>query len=91
MLWASKFLKKINKNYEIIYIDDGSTDNSVKKLNTVKKKLNLKVRIYKNQSNKGSAYSLKKGIKLCKKDFLIIQMVDRCYKLDEFIKYKKNL
>ena len=91
LLWASKFLKKISKNYEIVYIDDGSTDDSVQRVKIIKKKLNLKIKVYKNQSNKGSAYSLKKGIRLCKKDFLIIQMVDRCYNLNNFLKYKKKV
>ena len=31
-------IKKINKDYEIIFIDDGSTDNSFKKIVELKKK-----------------------------------------------------
>ena len=89
--WAKTFLSKITDNYEIIYIDDGSTDDTIIKLNSYKKKNKINIKIYKNKINKGSAYSLKKGIKLCKKKFLIIQMVDRCYVLDNFLKKKEKL
>ncbi len=37
--WAKTFLSKITDNYEIIYIDDGSTDDTISKINNYKKKI----------------------------------------------------
>jgi len=86
-LWAKKFATKITSNYEIIYIDDGSTDNSLTILKKIKNK-NRKIKIIFNKKNFGPYYNLKIGIKNAKKKYTIIQMVDLCYNLKNFIKYK---
>ncbi len=52
---------KNNYNFEIIFIDDCSNDNSYKILNQYKDKYQL--RIYRNKKNLGQSYSIYKGVK----------------------------
>ena len=65
-----KFLKII---YEIILIDDGSIDNTFKKLKFIKKK-NRFIKIIKNKKNKGKSFSVIKGIK--KSKYSNVVMID---------------
>lgn len=65
-------LKKvlINQNYEIIFIDDGSTDNSFNILSSINKKDN-KVKVIKFRKNFGKASALQAGFKLSKGDIIL--------------------
>ena len=66
----TKKLKKIKKlNYELILIDDGSTDNTNKIINSLKKK---NIRLVKNAKNLGKSTSLIKGIKFAKFNKIIL-------------------
>ena len=57
-----------NKSVEIIFIDDGSTDESV----NLVKQMNIKnLKIYKNKINRGIGYSSKKAVELCKGEYFI--------------------
>lgn len=51
------------KNYEIIFIDDCSVDNSYKILEELKNNSNLKISLIKNRINSGVSYSRNIGIK----------------------------
>ena len=88
--WANKYAKKFSSDYEIIFIDDGSTDKSYETLINLKKK-NKKLKIYKNKTNMGTAYCFKKGFKLASKNFVLNQMADLCYDVKLFTKYKNKL
>ncbi len=57
-----------NKTTEIIFIDDGSTDDSVKLVKQMKIK-NLK--IFKNDKNKGIGFSSRKAVDLCRGKYFI--------------------
>lgn len=48
------FKQKTNRKFEVIVVDNNSTDNTAKKANEYKKKLNLKV-IFEKQKGRGSA------------------------------------
>jgi len=63
-------LKEIYKNYEIILINDASTDNTYDVLKNIHKK-NNKVKIINNIRNLGQSYSLLKGIKESKYDTIM--------------------
>lgn len=55
------------KDYEIIVVDDGSKDNSLKIINTFKKD----IKIISNNKNKGLPYSLNVGIKSSKSKYVV--------------------
>ena len=86
-----KALKHLKiKNFEIIFIDDCSTDKTYiyAKLMANKKKYNLKV--YKNSKNLGWGGAVKRGIKLSKQKYIVWipgdngfyykQYIKKCYK-----------
>ena len=64
------YLKEIYNDYEIILINDASTDNTYDVLKIISKK-NNKVRIINNIKNLGQSYSLIKAIKDSKYDTII--------------------
>ena len=66
-------LNKKIKNYEIIFINDGSTDNSHK---IIKKIKNSKIKYIKNNVNRGLGYSLLKGVKISKKKYVLLVTTD---------------
>ena len=81
---AIKFLKL--KNFEIIFVDDCSTDNTLiiaKNINT-KKKLNIK--IIHNKENLGWGGTVKKGIKSAKKKFVVWVPGDNGFNFKQYVK-----
>ena len=63
-----KLVKKKKIKYELIFIDDGSSDNSVKILKT---NIKTKFKLIVNNRNKGLGYSLKKGMKNALSNYVI--------------------
>ncbi len=68
-------IKKINKDYEIIYIDDGSTDNSFKKIVELKKKYPAIIAI-RFRRNFGKSAALSAGFQRAKGDVIITMDAD---------------
>ena len=71
--------KKLNfiKDIEYIFVDDGSTDNSIKKINDFfKNKKNFNFKFLKIKTNTGKGYALKKGVIKAKKDWILTLDVD---------------
>jgi len=87
-----EILKKIKDNqsnlfkYEIIVIDDGSTDQSRKLLENNK---NLYDKLLINESNRGKGFSIKKGISNASGAYIIFQDADLEYNPDDFKKFEK--
>ena len=75
-----EILKKINSiknlDYEIIIIDDGSTDETV---NFLKLNSNLYTKLLLNNKNFGKGYSVNKGIQEANNEIIIIQDADLEY------------
>lgn len=65
----------LGKPYEIIFIDDGSTDNSYNTAKNLSKK-DEKIRIIKLRANFGKSYALDKGFELAKGEIIVILDAD---------------
>lgn len=65
-----KVLTKLDKTYEIIFVDDGSTDNSLAKLQALVKK-DKSVRIFSFRRNQGKAEALTLGFQKAKGDYIV--------------------
>ena len=63
--------------YEIIVVDDGSTDNTLKILKNIKKQINFKIISYKN--NRGKGYASRIGLKHATGEIVIFQDADLEY------------
>jgi len=68
-------LRKINKDYELIFVDDGSTDSSFKILESLQKK-NKNTKVIKFRSNFGQTAALNVGFKYAKSPVLVTMDAD---------------
>ena len=87
-----QILKKISKNstdkvkYEIIVVDDGSTDQTKKLLDDNKNLYNI---LLVNDANKGKGYSVKRGIESSSGSHIIFQDADLEYNPADYKKFEK--
>ena len=63
-------LSKLDKSYEIIFVDDGSTDSSLEILQKIASK-NEKVKVYSFRKHQGKAEMLTYGFKMAKGDYIV--------------------
>lgn len=85
-------LNQTYKNYELIIVDDHSTDNSYEILKEYKGK-NKKIRIFRNNKNKGVSETAKKAISLAKGDYIARMDADDIAilnRLEKQIRYLEN-
>ena len=76
LIILDKKLKAIkNINYEIITVDDGSSDNTFFELKSAKQKLS-KIKILKNSKNFGKGYTVREGVKRVKNNTQHIVIMD---------------
>lgn len=66
------------KDIEIVFIDDGSTDNSTKLIKKFIEK-DTRIVLYQNEGNKGALYSKTKGVLLSKGKYILILDQDDIY------------
>ena len=86
-----KSLKNLNiKNYEIIFIDDGSKDNTLNLIKKIKK-INNKVNIFVNKKKYGISYNFKKGLKNSKGKYFILIPSDNSHRSSQIIKIFKYI
>ena len=78
----NSIINQTHKEWKIIAINDGSTDNSAQILKKFKKKLGKKMILLNNKKNKGIAYSLNKGLSLIETKFFGRQDSDDISKND---------
>ena len=79
-------IKKTGYSFQVVVVNDGSTDSSEKILNDNK---NLIDKLITNEKNKGKGYSVKKGLEHSEGKYIIFQDADLEYDPNEFIKFFK--
>ena len=85
------FNHKHLKNAHYIFVNDGSSDNSLKLLKYFKtnnKKLNIQIYSYKKPCK---GYALKKGIQISKTNWLLTLDVDLSVDLNQILRWKKKI
>jgi len=90
-----KFLKKnIFNSLEIIFVDDGSQDDSLKKIdnfiNNYKKKKKVKILRLKSKSNLGKGSALKLGVNKSTKEWILTIDIDMSVKLTQINNWIKK-
>lgn len=68
--------------HEIILVDDASIDRTYEKevlIRTQNRKESNNIRLFKNKINRGKGFSIRKGIRRCTGDIIIIQDADKEY------------
>lgn len=85
-LWiVYKYLKKKKFKYEVILVDDGSTDKTLDKLKKLSKKFNFKLITY--YDNKGKGYAVKTGMLQAKGRYKLFADIDLSTPVDEMEKF----
>lgn len=80
-----KYLKKKKFKYEIILVNDGSTDKTLDKLKDLAKKYNFKLITY--NDNKGKGYAIKTGMLQAKGRYKLFADIDLSTPVDEMEKF----
>jgi len=75
---AGAFLAALTDDYELILIDDGSTDRTWE-IATDSQRARPWLKPYRNERNRGSGYNTKRAISLATKDYVFWQTVDWAY------------
>lgn len=89
---ASQLLESTVEDYEIILIDDGSTDRTYEIAEAFREK-NPCLNIFKNERNLNVGISSQRAIQRASKEYLFWQTIDWCYdvsNLREFLEYLKQ-
>lgn len=83
---AISTLEEITDDYEIILVNDGSNEATLKVLNFIEKNFSDKARVVHHEKNRGYGGALKTGISECKKDFIFYTDSDAQYDIRELKK-----
>ena len=84
------YLDQGNADYEIIIVDDGSTDNTQLKVEEIKSK-NSRIRILQNTKNKGKGFSVKKGVLAAQGEYILFCDADGSTPISELDKLLTKL
>jgi glycosyltransferase involved in cell wall biosynthesis len=93
-LAVKSILNQSFKNWTLLILDDGSTDNSLQKINNLSDE---RIKIFKNKINKGISYRLNQGIKLSSTKYIArmdsddISFPDRLEKQFNFLEKNKDI
>lgn len=77
-------------SYELIFVDDGSTDSTRAKIKSqISKIKNLRLIEY--QTNQGKGYAVKKGVLAAKSQYILFTDVDLSVPIEEISKFLKGI
>lgn len=76
------------KQIDYIVIDDGSTDNSLKKITGIKSR---KIKLIRHKKNKGKGVAVQSGLKIATGDYIVIQDADLEYNPKDILKLIKPI
>ena len=79
---VDSLLKQTYQNFDVIFIDDASKDNTVKKLENIVLNCNLNIKIIKNEENSGPAKSRNRGILSATTEYITFCDADDSYEPD---------
>lgn len=88
--WIEKVMKENNYTYEIIMVDDGSTDNSWQTIEALSKQ-NPNIKGIKFQRNYGKSAALNEGFKACRGEVIITMDADLQDSPDEIPELRKMI
>lgn len=77
-----KYLRKQNYNYEIIVVNDGSKDKTIKVLETLKSRI-VNLRLIDNKENKGKGYVVKQGMLQAKGQYRLFTDADNSTSIEQ--------
>lgn len=79
------FLNQQSFSYEVIIVNDGSTDSTTKKIDKFSKKFKFQFISY--GQNKGKGFAIKQGMLLAKGEYLLFTDIDLSTPIQEFNKF----
>jgi dolichyl-phosphate beta-glucosyltransferase len=77
---VNDFLKKKKANYEIIVVDDGSNDDTLKAVRAIKA---TRVKTLSNRENRGKGHSIKRGVFAASKQWILATDADLSTPIEE--------
>jgi len=89
---ATRLMEETVEDYEIVLIDDGSTDRTYEIAVSFQKK-NPRIKIFQNECNLNVGISSQRAIRRASKEFLFWQTIDWCYDIEnlrEYLEYLKT-
>ncbi|HIJ60664.1 MAG TPA: glycosyltransferase family 2 protein [Nitrospirae bacterium] len=90
---AASLLDACVEDYEIVLIDDGSTDKTYEIAKRFQEEKNPRLKIYQNECNLNVGISSRRAIQRATKEYLFWQTIDWCYdisRLREYLEYLKH-
>jgi len=82
-----RYLRRLDKTWELIIVDDGSTDDTLDKLKSLNKKSDIRLISYRN--NRGKGYAVKIGMLAAVGEFRLFVDVDLSTPIEEIERFSR--
>jgi dolichol-phosphate mannosyltransferase len=79
-------LEQVTGRYEVIIVDDGSTDRTVSVVEGLRENREDRIRLLRHQTNKGFGQAVRTGFEKARYEFVMFNSADNTLHLDEFEK-----